>query len=334
MPVALENTFLGRGKQPVARSFTDALKRVRQGVFAFSAAAGILLSSAAYADPIAYTAVDDELARLDLSNGQLFPIGEFGSISGTPFLDVEGMAFDSKGMLFGVSDLTETLMRLQIGSGEAQAVSGIYGLGLQNQGTGGDLNQLDFGLAFTCNGTLWLSSDSARKLWRVDPGEGSSTLIGETEAKISGLAAYGDRLFGIGVAEDEGLYEIDTETGLATLIGSLELGYNFYDAGLDFDADGNLWAVLDFNPPPAGQPQIERVSEIVRINVDTGIAGNPVRVQGDDSIEIESLAIAPAICPEGPSDPPIEVPTIGPSALALLMLLFASFGAVLIGRRR
>ncbi len=333
MPLALLNTYLGLGKTSVAKPQPDAHRRVRCVVAACCAAAGILFSVGTYAEPIAYTAVDDKLARLDLSNGQLFPIGEFGSIGNTPFLDVEGMAFDSKATLYAVSDLTETLMRLQISSGEAQAIGGIFGLGLQNEGTGGVFNQLDFGLTFTCDDTLWLSSDSVGKLWRVDRGDGSTEFIGETGVSISGLAAYGDTLFGIGVGDDEGLYHIDTETGLASLIGRLQLGYSFYDAGLGFDGDGNLWAVLDFNPPPAGQPQVERVSEIVQINVDTGLASSPVPVQGDDSIEIETLAIAPTVCPNGPADPPIEVTTVGVPALALLMLLLAGFGAILVGRR-
>ncbi len=331
MPVALEILSLDGRQRSVESHSANASNRVRFVVSCVAVAA--LCSGAAVAEPIAYTALDDKLARLDLATGQLFPVGEFGSISNTPFLDVEGMAFDSKGMLFAVSDTTETLMQVNIGSGRAAALSGIYGLGLQNQGTGGNLNQLDFGLAFTCTGDLYLSSDSVGKLWRVNQGDGSTSLIGSTGAKLSGLAAYGDELFGIGVGADEGLYSVDTDTGQATLIGRLQLGYTFYDAGLDFDADGNLWAVLDFNPPPAGQPQIERVSEIVQINVDTGVASAPTLVQGDDLIEIEALAIAPTTCPDGNGAPAVEVPVDGRGALGLLMLLIAGLGTVLLGRR-
>lgn len=309
----------------------NARNRVR--FFASLISALVLHSTAAIAEPIAYTAVGDKLARLDLATGQLFPVGTFGSISNTPFLDVEGMAFDDKGRLYAVDDTTETLMIVNIGSGRAEALSGIYGLGLQNQGTGGNLNQLDFGLAFTCNGDLWLSSDSVGKLWRVNQGTGSTSLVGSTGPKISGLAAYGDKLYGIGVGDDEGLYRINTDSGQATLIGRLQLGYTFYDAGLDFDADGNLWAVLDFNPPPAGQPQVERVSEIVRLNVDTGAASAPTRVQGDNSIEIEALAIAPTACPDGNIEVAVEVPATGRGALGLMLLLIAGLGMALVGRR-
>jgi hypothetical protein len=181
-----------------------------------------------------------------------------------------------------------------------------------------------------------MSSDAVNKLWEIEQTTGAALEVGSTGVKISGLAAYDNQLYGLGVDEDEGLYRIDRETGAATLIGRTGLPYAFYDAGLDFDAEGNLWATLDFNPPPSGRTQDYRVSEIVQIDVETGLAGPPVLVQGPVTIEIESLAIAPTACVDGtpPVDPePIIVTTLDTARLALLAGLLALIGLVGLRRR-
>lgn len=290
------------------------------------------------AAPFAYSAMGDQgnqLIEIDLADGSIRPIGAFGAIGNIPLADVEGMALDSKGRLFAVSDVAETLLRIDVASGAATPVGQLYGLGLRGQGLG-PFNQLDVGLAFTCDGRLWMSSDAVSKLWEIEQTTGVAMEVGPTGAKISGLAAYDNQLYGLGVDEDEGLYRIDRETGAATLIGRTGLPYAFYDAGLDFDADGNLWASLDFNPPPSGRTQDYRVSEIVQIDVETGLAGTPIPVQGPLTIEIEALAMAPAACVEGipPVDPePINVTALDTPRLALLAAVLALIGLVGLRRR-
>lgn len=307
------------------------------GVFIWFAAI-FALSSSAVAEPLGYTAVGvqgDQLAEINLADGSLRVIGTTGGIGATPFADIEGMALDSKGRLFAVSDLAETLLRIDLASGAAQAVGPLFGLGLRGQGAG-PFNQLDVGLSFTCDGRLWMSSDAVNKLWEVDLFTGVAIAVGNTGAKISALAGYDNELYGLGVDEDEGLYRIDRETGAATLIGRTGLAYSYYDAGLDFDADGNLWATLDFNPPPSGRTEDFRVSEIVQIDVETGLAGPPVLVQGASTMEIEALALAPAACVDGtpPVDPqPIEVDSLDQRLQALLAALVLVIGLIAARRR-
>ena len=299
-----------------------------------------LLSSAtlAQAEPFGYTAMGDQgdqLVQIDLATGELRTIGSFGGIGETPFADVEGMALDSKGRLFAISDLAETLLRVDISTGLANAVGPLFGLGLRGQGAG-QFNQLDVGLAFTCDGRLWMSSDAVNKLWEIDLLTGVALPVGETGKKISGLAGYDNDLYGIGVDEDEGLYRVDRETGVATLIGRTGLSASFHDAGLDFDADGKLWATLDYNIPPSGRPEDYRVSEIVQLDPDTGQVISVRPALGAVTIELESLAIAPAACVEGvpPEDPePIIVDTLQPRSLGLLALLLGLIGLTGLRRR-
>ncbi len=315
----------------------SACSRRWSGIFLWSAAA-LVLSASVVAAPLGYTAVGiqgNQLAEINLADGSLRVIGNMGGIGNVPFADVEGMALDSKGRLFAVSDLAETLLRVDITTGAAASVGTLFGLGLRGQGAG-PFNQLDFGLSFTCDGRLWLSSDAVSKLWEIDLHSGVAVFVGNTGAKISALAGYDNDLYGLGVDEDEGLYKIDRETGVATLIGRTGLPYTFHDAGMDFDAEGNLWATLDFNPPPSGRNQDFRVSEIVQIDRETGRAGPPVLVQGQMTIEIETLALAPTICVDGvpPVDPePIIVNTLDQRLLALLATLMLAIGMVAARRR-
>ncbi len=320
------------------RPFASARIRRWAGIPCVFAAFCTLLPMTATAAPLGYTAVGiqgDQLAEINMADGSLRIIGSMGGIGNVPFADVEGMALDSKGRLFAVSDLAETLLRVDITTGAAAPIGPLFGLGLRGQGAG-PFNQLDFGLSFTCDGRLWLSSDAVKKLWEIDTFTGVAMLVGDTGVKISALAGYDNDLYGLGVDEDEGLYQIDRETGAATLIGRTGLPYSFYDAGMDFDAEGNLWATLDFNPPPSGRNQDFRVSEIVQIDRETGLAGPPVLVQGASTIEVESLALAPTICVEGvpPVDPePIIVDTLDQRLLALLAAVMLAIGMVAARRR-
>src|SRR5690606_21608563 len=137
---------------------------------------------------------------------------------------------------------TDLLLHIDLQSGAGQVV-GALGLAA--------LGDLDYGLAATCDGRLWASSDTTGQLWEINRFGGGSRLVGALGAPVSGLAAWGQDLYGISVADDLALYRIDVETGAATRLGPLGLPNAFYDAGLDFDADGRLWATIDyFNPPP------------------------------------------------------------------------------------
>jgi len=263
------------------------------------------------------------LWRVDLSNGQVERIGQ------TSFLDMEGLAFAPDGTLYGADDESKTLVTVNTNSGFSSPVGGLR----NNMGV--PVSQpMDFGMTFTCNGKLIVSSDTERSLFEASLETGSLERIGQAGAlgaPITDLASWGDELYGIGqgLAGNDGqfstdapnLYRVDPETGTAELIGSLGQAILPYaNAGLAFDADGTLWAITDRRAN--GIPDIR--SEILRIDLDTGTAH---KTADAELVGFESLAIAPpgGCGTRGVADPaPAVIPAnspLGLSILALLMLI-------------
>ena len=301
-----------------------------------------LLPLAAGADPVGYATGDNQLYRLDLGTGQATRVGAIGVV------DVEGLALSRDGVLFGVADagtglpgsaLTDLLVRIDTNTGTGTVVGP---LGLMGQGTG-TFFDLDYGLAFTCDGRLWLSSDTTSRLWEVDRFSGATSYIGELGARISGLAGRGHDLFGVSVAGDENLYRIDTETAQTTVVGSLAMPNPLYDAGLDFDAAGRLWATLDYLSPPQGIPPLR--NDIARLDPATGqrLETRTVTGAGTDigTVQMEGLALAPvAACRNGgddgggDDDGVLPVPGPGLPVLALLGTLAAGLGVRRLRRER
>lgn len=286
------------------------------------------LAAPALAEPFGYAAGFDRLYRIDLGNGQATELGPIG------FVDVEGLAFSPEGVLYGVADggasggsgLTDVLLRLDTSSGAATLVGALSGL--QGAGTG-PFDALDYGLTFTCDGRLWLSSATTETLWQVDPASGATTEVATLGAPVSGLAAAGDVLYGISVSDDQALYRIHPDTGAATRVGALGLPLDFFDAGLDFDADGTLWATIDYFSPPEGLPEVER-NDIARIDPASGQAQITSAISGAGSgiatVQMEALALAPPSC--GAVEQVREVPGPGRPLLALLALLALLGGAI------
>lgn len=293
-------------------------------------------ASAAQAEPMAYAAGFDSLYRIDLATGRATRVGDFGSLGGNALIaDVEGLALAPDGTLFGVSDSQKVLVRVNTATGAATLVGTLREAG---QPIGNEDN-LDFGLAFTCDGRLWLSSDKKQRLWEIDPATGQARSVGATGANISGLAARGNRLVGLGAEGTEGLYYVDRDTGAATLMARLSPNAAFADGGLDFDTNGNLWGVRDFFPP-------EGRADVFRIDLANGALSGVVNVSfaaGTQDKEIETIAIAPpgACSSTNPIGPPptgvqpgaAAVPASSPLALTLLGALVALV-AVLALRRR
>ena len=262
----------------------------------------LCLPALAWAEPVGFVGSFDQLFKVDYGTNQTTLIG-----NSIDFADVEGLAFAPDGTLYGISDATKQLIRVNTTSGKGLLVGAT---GLNGQGVG-QFDALDFGLAFTHDGKLWASSATVNKLWQLNPGTAVATLVGSTGAHISGLAGIGNTLYGIGSNGNENLYRVDTTTGKATLIGPLFPNQNahFDNAGLDFDANGVLYAVLDYSPT-----QPNRQSDLVRIDVATGAA----TVVGQTAIDSDALALAPpGVLAEGV--PPI--PTLSSAVLALLALL-------------
>lgn len=292
----------------------------------------VLLPLAVFAEPVGYAAGgDNNLYRIDLGSGQATRIGAMG------YVDVEGLALAPDGVLYGVADagtglpgsaLTDFLLRIDPASGAATAVGP---LGLMGQGTGAFFD-LDYGLAFTCDGRLWMSSDTTGRLWEVDRFSGATRYVGDMGARISGLAGRGRELFGLSVAGNESLYRIDTENAQASVIGSLAMPNPLYDAGLDFDAQGRLWATLDYLAPPTGIPPLR--NDVARLDPQTGarIETRIVLGAGSDigTVQMEGLAIAPvAACPTGGGGGTLVEPIAVPGPGLPLLALFGSFAACL-----
>ncbi len=248
----------------------------------------------------------DDLYRVDLATGAVTLIGAVRPTVGPKYQDVEGLAMNAEGQLFGTDDALDALIRIDPQTGLATLVGA---LGTAGQGPGGNL---DYGLAFTCDGRLWLSSDTADTLWQVDPGSGLASAPRDLPAGLTGLAARGNTLYG--VALDGNLYRYSVELGIATLVGPLGIPA-FDDGGLDFDADGNLWAIAEYTPSDPNLP-----SRIYRVDIGSGAA----TFVADTRAGFEGLAITAPSC-VGVEDAQ-SVP--GPAAPMLLLMvgLLAGFG--------
>lgn len=276
---------------------------------------------------------DDErigaLWSLDLGSGEARLDGRSRIAE---FIFIEGLSFSPDGDLFGVDDSTNSLVRVGQQSGAAIAVAQSPGnLGLPQ-------GNHDFGLTFTCDGRLLVSTDSEALglgLFEADPSTGEASRIGDLGAPIVDLASLGDQVFGIGrgMASDDNaaapnLYRIDVDTGQARLVGALGPQAGLYNkAGLAADAEGNLWAVIDRRDPAS--PDLSLPSRVLRIDPATGtaeaVAAASSLENGQGLIGIESLAIvAPGECDRGTPAGSQAIPVLsGPGAVVLFGGLFA-----------
>ncbi|MEN1729436.1 MAG: hypothetical protein AAGJ52_13450 [Pseudomonadota bacterium] len=265
----------------------------------------------------------DALWRINMETGEAEYIGW------TSFLDLEGLAFTSDGELLGADDDTKTLVRVSQTSGLAIPVGGQ----LNRNNLGVSLSEnFDFGMALDCEDLAYVVSSSQQTLYQVDLDSGEIVPIGgmgALGAPISDLTVRGTEAFGIGVGLDANgaafapnLYAIDLETGESSLIGPLgdaALPYN--SAGLDFDADGVLWAVTDRRAVPGG----DFPSAILQIDPETGQAS----LLAETIVGLESLAIGPATgCGLSGSAAAIAVPVLSWESLMALMLVLLALGAL------
>lgn len=278
----------------------------------------LLASSYVLAAPFAYSVNSDAevdadlLYEIDLATGQAFEIGN------STFEDVEGLAYSPLGQLFGVDDASDSVIHFDIATGVAIPI----GSGRGNLGLSG---VQDYGLTFVCDGRMFIASDNEQTLYQTTLQSTEPTVVGSAGglgARITGLAAWGDEVYGIGSEGSEGIYRINTETGQASLVLGLS-GYTFNDGGLAFDEDGVLWALLDKSFLPfRNEPSL-----ILRIDLDTStVTQTATTLEG-----FESLAIAPATgcVPTGPGPTAIPVPVLAPWALILM-----SLAVVGVARRR
>jgi hypothetical protein len=281
-------------------------------------AAFVALSMCAFgvhAEPYAYATTFDtgpgelssRLVQIDLATGSVRSLGRIS------YSDVEGLAMAPEGTLYGVSDTPpKTLLTVDTSFGRGSAVgSGSGNLGFASTAP------LDFGLAFTCDGRLWMSSDSTGNLWEVNRNTGAARLVGSMGANISGLAGTANGLYGIGIEATRGLYKINVDTAAVTRVGpAINSIAPYVDAGMDVDSSGNLWAVLDYNLPPDSRPgDAGKLSDLVKINPQTGAYTYVAKTL----IEVEGLAIGrPPACAAAGSG---QIPAIPVNSLQFLLML-------------
>ncbi len=273
-----------------------------------------------------YTVGFDLLYRIDLASGERTLIGQIKD-DAFVYSNIEGLAISPDGQLYGVTDFQfKALLRIDADTAEAVRVGN---LGIAGQGVGSN-DQFDFGLAFTCDGRLWMTSDATQQLWEVDRGSGTASLVGTTGAPITGLAARDHQLYGLGGKGDRNLYRVNRATGASTVAGPVKPsgGAAWSQGGLDFDSEGVLWATLDYVPNEL------RPADILRLDLDSGAGTLTGTLPLVDNTGARALAIAPPPCPGiEPSGVPVlpdaqPVPANGWSGKLLLIILLGMAGLV------
>jgi hypothetical protein len=288
----------------------------------------VALAPARAADTLAYSESFDTLFRVDLSTHTATKIGQATPTGVTRFANIEGLTLTSGGTLYGVSDGNgaKTLLRIDPATGLATQV-GTLNL------TGG---QLDLGMTGTCDGKLWLSSGTGQ-FWQIDPNTAAVTLVGNLNAKITGLAARGNQVYGAGSQGNNNFYAINTSTGAASLIGDYGTSTYITTTSPAFDANGRLWAVLNYVPPPQGQSSFPEWSDLAQLNLGTGELANTGPITGDADFQtnfygsLKGLAIASSCTAAVAATS--QLPTLSWPALSLLILLVGGFAAVQFSRR-
>lgn len=300
----------------------------------------VLPLAAAMAAPFGYSVNSDEpngdsLYRIDLATGVATLAGKVQS-GGSVRIDVEGLAFDNAGVLWGIDEDSLRLFPLSLADGQVVTSQEVPIVGL-----GAPPGSADFGMSFTCSGELFITTVGDQSLYRLTL-NGAATKVGTLGVNISSLAAIGNptRLFGlgnglisdVGPQDNRSLYEIDPNTGAATLIGSVGAGASDYlQAGLSFDNTGQLWAITDRRNLPGSQG-----SEILALNLANGAAtlSATTTVTGFESLAVSPPANCSPPTGPGPNLPFFPIPVMGTPGLLLAIALIALLGAASLRRKQ
>lgn len=273
-------------------------------------------------------AVDyDRFYRIDLATLEATSLGEVGDVGGYHMADLSGLTTTPDGRLYVASDTLKGLIRVDPGSGDGTFV-GYFGIN--------STAPMDFGMTASCQGFLWLASPVTRQLWKVDPSTGNASQVGMMDHSITGLAVYGDKLYGVGGRGEEGWYGIDTETGASSLIGGLGSMVDYItSASPAIGANGQVLAAFNYVPPPKGQlpPDWSDLATIDRDNGATEIVGSITGPQGLQGIGVRGFTLGPPVCATKPmKQGPVPAPTLDEWGRLLLML--AMLAVALAGMRR
>lgn len=279
------------------------------------------------ADVIGYSEAFDTLYRVDLTARTAEEVGR-ATVIGTPRLaNIEGLTSSPSEALYGVSDTDtiKTLLQINPTTGIATSLGSLTFTG------GNTTGQLDLSLAVTCDGRMWMASGTG-SFWQLDPNTATATYVGDLGVKVTGLAARGNLLFGVGSQGNNNLYSIDTATGAATLLGPYGNNAPYITTiSVAFDAAGNLYGILDFNPPPTGS-QLTQWNDLAQIVPASGVLDDmgDITASGNSVADLEfiglkGLAIVPNACAAQAGT--VSLPVLSwPSLLFLIALLMLVAG--------
>ncbi|MCW8870229.1 MAG: hypothetical protein OQK49_05940 [Proteobacteria bacterium] len=261
----------------------------------------------------------DNIVEIDLNTGDFVSFGRIAD----PYIGIEGMAISANDIIYGADDNTKTLVQIDVSDARALPVANVN----QNFGFGNVQENHDYGMTFSCDGHLFLAVKHNQNLYDVNPETGQAELIGHTGHNFTSLASWDNRLYGV-ASGDFNLYEIDTETAEASLVGPLgDLGggVELYGSGMSFDADGQLWMIINLR---LSDPLNPFNSRIFKIDTETGQAD----YISETLVGVESLAIANGQgCARG--TPVVEqIPVLDTISLWLLILTILPLGIVAVRR--
>jgi hypothetical protein len=261
----------------------------------------------------------DHIVEIDLESGEFESFGRIPD----PYIGIEGMAMSANDVIYGADDNTKTLVQIDISDARALPVANVN----QNFGFPRSTDNHDYGMTFACDGRLFLAVKHDQGLYEVNSETGRATLIGTTGHNFTSLASWDNRLYGV-ASGDFNLYEINPETAKATVVGplgNLGGGVELYGSGMSFDADGQLWMIINLR---LSDPLNPFPSRIFKVDQETGQAD----YISDTLVGVESLAIANGQgCARG--TPIVEqVPVLNQSSVWLLILLMSSLGLLAVRR--
>jgi len=274
-------------------------------------AAGMFAVAAipAGAATVSYGEAFDTLYRIDLGTREATRVGAAGRYSGQTIGNISGLSMTADGTLYAAAGGFKVLVRIDPASGQATVIGD---LGLNGQGDPGRNDALDLNMAAGCNGTLWLSSAFANKLWTVDPATGATHLVGPTGHALTGLVANGAQLYGAGGKGDNTFYRVDPDTGAATAIGAFGPAVTRWvnSISMSFDESGTLWAVINYVPPENDTDIPPDWSDLATIDPMTGKVHVLGPITGPDALKqvgMKGFTTGPAPCGTiAPSPAPID----------------------------
>ncbi|MEP6485550.1 MAG: hypothetical protein ABJB01_13955 [Rudaea sp.] len=284
----------------------------------------VACARAVAADVVGYSEAFDTLYRVDLTTRTAQEIGRATPLNAPRLPIIEGLTASPAGTLYAVADAPSAKTLLQINATTGLATT-IGTLAL----TGGNVaGELDIGLAFTCDGRLWMSSGTGL-LWQVDPGTAAVTFIGNLGVKITGLAALGNVLYGTGSQGNNNLYRIDLSNAATTLVGAYGSNAAYVTTtSAAFDASGQLHAILDYVPPPNDNDPVADWSDLAVIDPASAALSNagPITASGGSyedlfQIGLKGLAFVPSACAAAPPSTATKLPSLSAWSMLLLGLL-------------